>query len=411
MLHEIAPLLTLFIAAGLILAGGQLARRLGLSQTIGRGVALCIAAAALGFSPAEWRAGWTGGVQGDRLLTYARIVGLTGLMFLAGNRFSAERVRKRHLVSFAVFGVLSFTTASLLLTSLLQQPIGIAALVGATIVSSSLWLPAQVQSDSSTNHINRSSTTLAVLIVLTATALLGFHVVGTLAAIPRSHRSLSSYLIVALYELVKVAVVFAFAYFISTRFVARAEGRISAIRTHIAFTVICVLLYALISVVVGPIGAIAWAFFAGALWHRTNNFGERSRPVASALLLSLVFLSLPLQSHGRQFAFSLGLLITITVAIALKTLFAAFVLKGDSTGGGQGHVILPEIAFPGEIAILLLSVSVNRWFIDGQVFFAILVYSIASTLLVPILHQVLTRRRTISSKGARLVKRRMKTVF
>jgi len=382
--NEIAPLLTLLIGAALIFAGGRLARRISVSETIGYGVALCTVAVVLGLSPAAWRAQWAGGEVGDRLLTYARLVGLTGLLFLAGNKFSPERLHTGQVVSFGVLGVLLFTMTSLILTLLFKQPIGIATLIAATVVSSSVWLPAQFKFDSTNNQTFPSTSSLAV--VLTATALLGFHLINILAGIPASRRGSSIYLIVTLYELVKIAVVFAFAYFICTLFVARAAGRISPIRTNVAFILIAILCYALISLVIGPLGAIGWAFFAGALWRRTNTGGEfskRNRPLASALVMSMVFLSLPLQSHGREFAFSYLFLVIAAVTITAKLVFASFMSKTDANTKRQ-PILLTAIAFPGEIAILFLSFSMTRWYVDGSLFFAILIYGLASCLLIPI---------------------------
>lgn len=219
--------------------------------------------------------------------------------------------------------------------------------------------------------------------------MVGLYFADVLTAIPTASRSTSVYLIVIAYEVVKLAVLFAFAYFIASRFLARASGRVSLVRTNVGFILISILLFALISLTAGQLGAIAWAFIAGALWQQTNlgkQFSNYPRPFASALLLSFVFLSLPLQSHGRSFTpVSLFWLIP-ALAIAVKMFFAWVVVKRGAMTTGQTATLLASIAFPGEMAILFLSFSLDKSFVDGPVFFGILTFAFGSCLLVPLAH-------------------------
>lgn len=413
MLDEIVPLLTLLVAAVLILTGGRLARRIGVCEAIGCGVVLCILGVVLGLSPATWRAMWAGGDRGDHLLIYARLVGLSGLLFLAGTSFRPTRIRKGELFSFGIFGIFLFTSITLSLAFFSNQPTGTAMLVAAVVVSSSLWFPTQLRppelEDSTVGWANYSGA-----ITLTAIAMLGLYFGSVLEAIPSVRRSVSAYSIVTIYELVKLAVVFAFAYFVSSRFLARAAGRVSPIRENIGFILISVLFFALISLAAGQLGAMAWAFFAGALWRKSPrgvDFSKSSRPLASALLLSFVFISLPLQSHGRQFSSFLPLLVIFLAAVAVKMCFAWFMFKRDSVIKERALTMAAAIALPGEIAILFLGFSMARWFVDAPVFFVILVYAFASSLLIPLLHQGAIGKETIPVQARKLMKRGLKAVF
>jgi hypothetical protein len=393
LLDQIAPLLILLVGALLILAGGRSARRIGLPERIGCGVALCILGVVIGLSPESWRAQWAAGDRGDRLLTYLRLVGLTGLLFLAGTNFRAKGNRNGEIVSFAIIGALLFTATTLVLRFVVNQPIGTAALIAATTVSSSLWFPTQLRLFEREGENIRSAPTAVIAVTLATVAMLALYFADVLTAIPGARRSVWGYLIVTVYELVKLAVLFGFAYFISTRFLTRAEGRISPIRTNVGFILISILFFALISVTVGQLGAIAWAFVAGALWRRTNageKLSLRAKPLASALLMSFVFLSLPLQSHGRQFSSFVSLLIIVLIALALKLALAWFVLKRDSVGTDQPMVVATAIAFPGELAILFLSFSITRWAIHGPVFFTLLAFAFLSSLLIVFLRQDLS---------------------
>lgn len=94
MMNQIAPAVILLTGALLILGGTKLARRFGLLDAFGCGVALCIIAISVWLFPADWREWATGGSRGDRLLTFVRIGGLTGMLFLVGTRFNSDRLSK-----------------------------------------------------------------------------------------------------------------------------------------------------------------------------------------------------------------------------------------------------------------------------------------------------------------------------
>lgn len=411
LIQEFAPVLFLLLAALLLFGGTRMARHFGSPEALGCGVALCIIAIAIGLSPATWRAAWAGGAWGDRLLTYARLVGLAGLLFLAGTTFRVKGIRTREVVSFGILGVFLFTAITLLLKSF-NQPTGTAVLIAAVVVSSSLWFPAQVRMFEYEHETIRSAIKLSGVATLTVVAMLGVYFADVLGAIPSVRRSVSAHLIVTLYELVKLAVLFGFAFFISTRFLSRAEGRISPIRANIAFVLLSILFFALISLTLGQLGAMAWAFFAGALWRQTeigDEVSKRPKPLASALLLSFVFLTLPLQSHGRQFTSVPTVLLILLVAIALKVFLAWLASQREV---GRKHIAtLAATAFPGELAIVFLSFSVTKWAIDGPVFFTVLGIAFLSSLLIPILTHaanhiavdVSAARRPVMKSGLRKI--------
>lgn len=385
-ISEVLPLVILLAGAFLMFGGNELDRRAKLPEAIGSGAILCLVAVGLGLFVASGRAWWAGDAGGDRLLTYARLVGLTGMLFLAGATFRLQNIRRTRIAGFAALSALLVIITTLLFSSLANLPVGTAAFIGASFVSSSLWFPAAFQ----TSH--RNDQTVAVNLsgatAFTATAMFWAYWAEALSAIPAARSTATTYAIVTLYELVKLAVVFGFAYFISTRFLARAHGRISQVRTNVGFILIAILVFALISFATGIIGSMAWAFVAGALWRRTevgDEFGKRAKPIASALLVSLVFLSLLLQVHGRELSFSLGVIVAAAVAIALKLLSAWFMLARDSNENRESLFVIAAMAFPGEMAILFLSVAVTRFVIDGPIFFFVVAYAFLSAFLIPAL--------------------------
>lgn len=244
LIQEFAPALFLLVAAIVVFGGGRIARQFGRLEALGYAVALCVIAIAIAFSPDSWRAAWAGVSGDDRLLSYARTVGLTGLLFLAGTRFDfAELKRDRLLlrnISWRI-AALAFAACSFLVVYLFD------------VLSTS----------------SRSSWTLFAYVIMTA------------------------------YEAVKLFVLFGFAYFICSRFLWRAQGRVSTTRITIGFVLIAVLVFVLILITTNQLPALAWAFVAGALWRQSKvgmKFGDDGRPAATATLLSLAFVSMMLQA-------------------------------------------------------------------------------------------------------------------
>lgn len=383
MINEIAPALILLTGALLILGGMKVARRFGLSEAFGSGVALCIIAIALVFLPTNLRESWAGGLRGDRVLTYARLAGLTGMIFLAGTRFDVARLGSKvtSIPLFALAADVLFVAVLLTLQLFGSIEWGPTVLISATVVASSLWIPAAVAR--ADNELTASWQAAAV--AFTAIGILALYFFDAFAAIKQSRPRASAYAIVGSFEAVKLAVLFGFAYFITTRFLARAEGRISKTRTTIGFALIAILIFALAATTTNQLGAIAWAFMAGTIWRRSSvgkRFTEGERPIASALLLSVVFLPLLLQSHGRVADAYLPItfgLVTAVVAKALVVWFAARTARVRTRPAI--HTVIAMVG-GGEVAILFLGFGVTRWVIDPAVYFGMLGYAFASVILI-----------------------------
>jgi Kef-type K+ transport system membrane component KefB len=389
LINQVAPALILITSALLILGGTKLARRFGLSDAFGCGVALCIIAISVWLFPADWRDWWAGGPWGDRLLTSVRIVGLTGMLFLAGTRFDSEQLRRKFglMLGFALSAGVLFTVVVLLLKLFGGLDSGPIVLVAATVIASSLWLPGELSRFDKEDH-NLLINWQAGAVVFTALAMLAVYFYDIFAAIGHARAATSLiYVIVASYESVKLIVLFAFAYFVSNRFLARAEGRISTARTTIGFVLIAILIFALAAITTSQLGAVAWAFFAGALWRRSGigkRFGESERPLASAVLISLVFLPVLLQSHGRRLTGFLGLLIAVLAAMVLKWVFGWVGMRSGGTSSRDAMRTAAAMVGPGEVAILFLGFGTTRWVIDAPVYFGILGYALLSSVLIPL---------------------------
>lgn len=386
-MQQIIPITTLLLGALLVLLAARLTQR-RLSDATALSLSLCGVVLGLALMPANWRMWLAGGETGDRLLTFARELGLMGLFFQAGTRFDLKDVWQVRRVSLfvAVTGLLLFSLTAVALL-LLGQDSSTAITAAAAIVGTSVWLPSQLPLAP-----EKEATAVASLkcagASLTFLSLASLHFYAVFHALSGRAMTRSAWAIVAFYEVVKLAVFFSFAYFVASRFLSRAEGRVSPTRTLVGYVLIAVLILVLAQSFVGQLGALTWAFAAGALlgrselWRRAGNSGQ---PMAVTALLSFALLPLLFQSHGRRLT-DIALVIFAVIA-ALTYKFAAVWVVARVSGASSadaGRMAATTLA-SGELAVLVLGFSVTRWEVGGQLFYGILAYAFVSLLLSPAL--------------------------
>ncbi|HEX6731280.1 MAG TPA: hypothetical protein VF074_14750 [Pyrinomonadaceae bacterium] len=396
LIHDIAPALFLLVAALLLFGGSRIARQFGLPEALGCGVALCIIAIATGLLLGTWRATWAGGAWGDRLLTYTRIVGITGMLFLAGTRFDFAWIRLRadRVFRTVIVAVLLFVIV-LVMPKFLAMDVTPIVLVSATVVSSSLWYPGEFRGSDNNNDLVIKWQMAAL--VFTTCAFLVLYFFEALTTAHRASLSVLAYVVLALYEAVKLFVLFGFAYFICSRFLARTQGRVSSIRITIGFVLITVLIFGLTLITTNQLGAFAWAFLAGLLWQHSAigmDFGVAHRPATSALLMSFAFVPLLLQTHGRDLKGWPASALFVVSVVAIKTIVARFAINTAHLPKYSTTRLAIALAVPGEIAIGFLGFAIARWPIGSPTYFVILGYGVIATVLVPSIWPAVTLAET-----------------
>jgi Kef-type K+ transport system membrane component KefB len=407
LISEITPLLIVLAGAVLLLAAARLARRFGLPEGIGSGIAIVIGAIVI--IMLSGRLASPAGIAQDRILTYGRMVGLTGLFFLAGTDFDFNELRGKagYLFRITIIGAVVFAGAILAFRFLSHQDSGPAVLLAAAAVASSLCFSTQVPARSGRTQAQSDRQTSVV--TLSALAVAAVYFFDIFQSTSLRHPSTTAYVVVAVYEALKLVLLFAFGYFICTRFLARAAGRVSKVRSTIGFALIAILIFALSFIAANQLIAVSWAFFAGTLWRSSigAEFSEAEKPVASALFLAFVFLSLPLQLHGRSLTGVNALPIVFLVALVVKAGLVAFTIRSPRTKAAAESAI--ALGLPGETAILLLGFGLTRWPIDSAVFFTILGCALASALVIPAVRWLTNRRKTQTARTGSFGTRRWQT--
>jgi soluble lytic murein transglycosylase-like protein/Kef-type K+ transport system membrane component KefB len=320
-----------------------------------------------------------------QVATLALDIGISGLLFVGGIRFDPNRIWKARRLSVLIAGagLILMALIAIVLKFMGAQDLNVAIAVAAAITATSLWLPGELSVDSEKNRLAPSASQggAAILGAIAAAALYSLAVTHQYAGRPLSKLQI---LIIAVYEMVKLAVFFGLAYFFASRFLHRAEGRIPPARVTAGFLLIAILLFALAVSTIGPIGAFAWSFVAGAVFAGSSggrSLGRVRSPVASAVFLLLSFVPLVLQSHGRTLNDLPALSLVVAGALTAKFVFAFTAARIGGASRGDARLIAASALGSGEVALMILGTAMTTWPVESLPYFAVLSFALLSMTL------------------------------
>lgn len=393
----------LIVGAFLLLLGGKVARRCGLPEEAGIGMALVLAGISVTLAPSHWRESLVAGGAGEQILTLARDIGLSGLFFLAGARLDLRQAWQARRLSLlvAASGLLFAAVVFALLVTFGGQDRYAVMATAVALSGASLWLPGQLSSRAE----GRKQTAIAALagaaIILTAVLMLVVNLLAAFSEAAGRAHSVTAYSIVTLYELVKVAVVFALAYFFASRFLTHAAGKLSAVRMTSGYLLIAILLFALALKAIGPLGALGWAFIAGALLNRSEIGGRLAKaatPAATALFLSLAFLPMLVQPHGRSLSGGYVLMVVV-VALVSKLALAWLAARLGGASSREAMAVATASTVSAEVSVMFLGFAVSRWLIDSPAYYCVLLFALASLVVGPLIWHLTGKEQSKAEAG------------
>ncbi len=388
-----ALLIAILVISGLLtVLGRRVARRFRLPEESGIGIALALIAVGAMLAPSHWREQLLAGGASERSLVFARDIGLTGLLFLAGTHLDARKAWQRPGVSSAVAaaGLLLMAAVAALLSVFGEQDRYAIAATSAAIAAASLWLPSEISHGVKEKLLAAVESAKGAAVILTGLLLLVVHFSSVFHDVAWRARTNSAYAIVGLYELVKITLFFALACFVVSRFLALARERISTTRMMIGYLLMAVLIFILATSVIGPLGALAWSFVAGTLLNRSetgNQLSKNAAPIASATFLSLAFLPLFLQAHGRRVVdFFLVALVVVAIAVG-KLAIAWLAARIAGASKRDAKLIAASTLASGEAAVIFLGFAMTRFAIESSEYFIVLSFALLSMIAGPIIWQ------------------------
>ena len=147
---------------------------------------------------------------------------------------------------------------------------------------------------------------------------------------------------------------------------------------------------------------LAWSFMAGALFTR-SEVGKRVasyKPAAAAMFLSVAFLPMFLQPHGRTVTRLPLLLGVIIAALIVKFAASAIAARLGGYAARDARAMAVSTLASGEVAVALLAFGLTRWVIDGPEYFAVLFFTLLSMNASPIAWRAATRNQRDQTERA-----------
>ena len=237
----ISPVMALIAAAALLFGSARFTRRRGLASLLGTGAMLSALGLALFLSPAPWRGALLGGEKGDMFLTLASTIGITGLFFIAGLRSDLRESWKMKRLFPAVVGMaapLGVVIATLYRFLTHSQEVGVFVVLAAGLVSVSFWTSDSISTQNDQSLTPPMELFKAVAIAMTGTMIAATYFFSVFRSLPSASFSGSALAIDIAYEILKIVMLFSFSYFVASRFLARAERRLSEGRLVVAYLMI-----------------------------------------------------------------------------------------------------------------------------------------------------------------------------
>lgn len=377
--------------AAIVLGSGWIASRLERSPATWRLWGLVFVCVAATVTPSEWRAWAMANPDQAEWPRFVRNAGLIALLFLSGLKLDVRALWSERKLAFA--GALS----QLVLIALLG--VGIVLFFASQGVIASLVFASAMVATSVADSLGRSTGSDGQkgfsVAAAGAALIVGVIALGTISlhaiAVEASSARVNSWgpMLVFAFELLKMVLFFAAGYFVLSRFVARAEGKIPSVRLSAGFMIISALLDVLAVIAVSQAAGFAWAFVAGCLFSPTET-GRRVRAADTsptlALAFTAIFLPAVLASGGR----------TISEVPALYWLVIPLVICGKLAASWFGARLSGKdlrrawefavSSLPtGEVSVLILSLAVTRWAIDSFLYFGVLAAGLLSMVVCRVL--------------------------
>ncbi|HKV39394.1 MAG TPA: lytic transglycosylase domain-containing protein [Blastocatellia bacterium] len=392
------PIIVLILTAAASFTGARVAKRIAIPERSSVIWIVCAIGFALLFAPAQWKLRLSGGLAGDRAMVVARYIGASGLLFIAGTRLNLKETWEQRrasalaacaiLLGAAVFAIMLNSTSSL---SRPELAVAIAAWAGA-----SPWLPGIAKREASrVNAISGGAAVATTLLVLVL-----MHLYEALDFLVRRRAPWTAYAAVLAFEAGKIVMFFAAAYFVASTYIRNAGALRDRPRVLIGYLLIAGFVFALGFSMVGPLAALGWCYVVGLLFAHTKagyQLAQSETLFSSSVLLSLAFISIALQSHGRTAGIPWVLAISAIAAIAFKFAAAWGAVRAAGLENRQSLSVAARIISPGEIAPVVLWLGMAHWLIGGDAYFAVLFFTFLSTSLGEAARLFLAMKTTVTS--------------
>jgi Na+:H+ antiporter len=392
--HPVQLLLLLAIIVAVARVAGVASRRLGQPAVLGEILGgLLLGPSALNlmgltlFAPAPDAPLETGALF--RTVADLAELGVIFLMFVAGLETNLRELTRVGRTAFwvAMAGVaLPFLSGAITASAFGVTVFPEGLFVGAALTATSVSISAQTLIELGALRSTEGSTILAAAII---DDVLGILVLSAVVAFTQSGGGAPVASIAWL--LARMVLYFGLAVLCARLFepLLSLATRLHVPQGALAAATVLTFLYAWAAEYVGGIAAISGAYLAGVLFARTRyreEITEAMQPVTYAMLVPVFFISIglaaDLQQLGTHMAFTAAL---VLVAIVSKAGGCAAAARLCGFSGLQSTRVGAGMVSRGEVGLIVAGYGLARGIIDREIFSAVVVVVLGSTLVTPVL--------------------------
>jgi Kef-type K+ transport system membrane component KefB len=342
---------------------------------------------------------------GETVFNLAEI-GVVFLMFVAG--MEVDLGEMRHAGRVAIYGGVLGVLVPLLLGALIALPFGYdgqsAIFVGVILTATSVSISAQTLLELG---VLRTREGIALLGAAVVDDVLVIVLLSVFLALTGGAAGIGAVALVIANMLLYLALAGAAGWFVLPR-LARWADRQPVSEGLAALVLVSALAFAWAAEVVGGLAAITGAFIAGVGLGRSalrDKIEDKMHTITYAFLVPIFFVSIGLHANVREIAGPLlpFLIVLFIVAVVSKLIGAGLGARLSGFGNREALRVGIGMVSRGEVGLIVASVGVSEGIVSEEVFSAVVILVLLTTLVTPPLLRIAfsqpRRSRTTAQEG------------
>ena len=405
------PLLRLLIALSIIIAvaktAGSISAKLGQPPVFGKILAGLILGPSV-LNMLGWPIFLAAAPEAASLLPeiihYLAEIGVILLMFVAGLETDVKGVLKVGNNAFwaAAGGVILPFGAGAWFSRAIGFSFGESMFIGAVLTATSVSITAQTLMELGALKSKEGSTILGAAVIDDVMGIIALSLVVAFSINPTLAGSSSSGASSIMILLIQIAIFFAVSIIIGLNFfepVLKFAEKLTTTKAVFAIALVICFMYAWAAEYFGKVAAITGSYMAGVLFTRTLSFKkieESAKTFAYPFFVPIFLIDIGLRANARE----LGGNLTFTIVIIIIAILAKVVgcMAGSlATGFNMKESARVGIGMisRGEVGLIVASYGLTHAVIQRDIFSAMVLMVLVTTLITPILLRFVFPRKTL----------------
>jgi Kef-type K+ transport system membrane component KefB len=327
-------------------------------------------------------------------------IGVIMLMFVAGLETDLNEIKRVGKTAFwaAMGGVALPMGAGIVICRAFGLGWSESVFIGTILTATSVSISAQTLMELGSLRSTEGATILGAAVI---DDVLGIIVLSVVVAFQLKESS--SGLLDILAVVGRMTAFFVIAWVLGRRYLQKATEwivrRVPASQILLAFVLVVTFMYAWAAEYLGLVAMITGSYLAGVLFAQTKFHDEIDRgihPITYSWLVPVFFISIGLQANGRELGGAIVFLLLIVGAAILSKVLGCFVgARATGFSSIQSYRVGVGMISRGEVGLIVAGYGLSHAIITRDVFSAMVVMVLATTLVTPIWLRLVFPRKPV----------------